>query len=744
MSLFDGITSIFKRNQTLENVAVQIPPSMPFDEGRMVEISKEGRANSGIYRSWDDVYIDSGDRKTGLRYGKLTYKELEEIADQTPIIKAIIDSAGRFIAGQNWDIVSIDEEKPVPKEELKRIYNLFLNPNKNKESMTSIFRKLVRDGLIYDAAALEKALNKKSPPEVTELYARDASTFQVDINQKGLIEGYKQKVRFMKEPILFKPEEIVYMTFNPKTSSQYGTPALDALVNQISTYILLNANIRDTVNLNNIQQGLLSFGKIGKTSFDRLVAFLKAKKGGKADTTITAVDDVEDVKFTKFNRDATELRASQLIRDISRMIYECFGITPTEMGFTEDVNRATAQVQKEIGRSRLILAISDLIEEYINYEIVWMHFSPFAQFTFIEPTDIDERLTFEKVNNLVHKGILTINEGRKMLGNAPTEKGGDTLFIMTGMGPILVEDLPYYVSEEEPQPENQEPVLEDLTEEEQEQMAKIFKVLDKNSKSRTIEVQKALRVKKSYRLDIEHTWEKTRQWFIPQLLKAYKGDRETAKIIGKASDQLYGKMRQINKKWISRSVDDGVKVAKKIDKKLKPDSANIKKAKEKVLKHTDKYTSISLLKTFEKRMRKALGKFTKVSKVILKADANNYDELFDLEFTETMESAFTVSAKQAVRYAANSWYGVNEGLISAMMSTENEDLQTVWWLTTSGVSCGICKDRDGESYPIDNVPYVPCDGSSECYDNCLCLLIIGKDKPAPSFAGMDFTASGRF
>ena len=75
----------------------------------------------------------------------------------------------------------------------------------------------------------------------------------------------------------------------------------------------------------------------------------------------------------------------------AKLVFATFKISPSELGFTEDLNRATGIQQMQINKSRAIRPILRLLEEHINRKIVWMHFSKNVKFEFLKELDLDEK-----------------------------------------------------------------------------------------------------------------------------------------------------------------------------------------------------------------------------------------------------------------------------------------------------------------------------------------------------------------
>jgi HK97 family phage portal protein len=429
MSLGDKIVGYFKQRnkKEVEPIIIKSEP---------INLRKEAKAIDPGFTSW---YM--GDGNTGIfRGARLSYKELEEIYFQSSVIRAIVDGITKTISSFDWNFTAMQESEGIDKL-LVSAKAFFMDINENSESFSNIIRKLVRDLLIYDAAVIEKTFNKDGT--ILELFARDASTFEVSIDRHGIIQGYNQKVYTPSEQsVNFSPDEIIYMVLNARTSSPYGAPALDSLTNEISAAMFASQLIAKSFEYDEVPPGILNLGKIGQVAYDRAREYFKEKRGsGRKNFELTIVHDTDNVEWIPLTKDPQELQLSELIDKVNRMIFRCFGVTPTEMGSVEDINRATAQVQENISRSKLIIPIIRMLEEYINSEVIWRHLSPAIRLEFKAPKEVNPDLVLDECKIFTDTGIWSVNDARKKLGDKPIPGGekyyktvGNSVYELTNEG----------------------------------------------------------------------------------------------------------------------------------------------------------------------------------------------------------------------------------------------------------------------------------------------------------------------
>jgi len=477
------------------------------DLSQTTGVKKKAKAHDPSFSTW---HLGNMPNSGIARYGRLSYRELEEIYFQSSVIRAIIDGITRVISSLDWRIVSVSEDREIDRDVFEGVRAFFMNPNANDESFSTIIRKIVRDLLIYDAGVIEKVMT--GDDNLVEIYARDGSTFEIKIDTHGLVKGYVQKVYSPSErSVNFEPDEIIYLSLYPRTSSPYGSPPIDALVNEISAAMFASQLIARSFECDEIPPGILNLGKIGQVAYERAREYFKEKRtAGRRNFELTILHDSDRVEWIPLTRPPQELQLSELIDKVNRMIFRCFGVTPTEMGSIEDINRATAAVQENISRSKLIVPIVRLLEEYINNEIIWSHISGDIRINFSKPKEDDPEHTL-KVCSMFERGLLTVNEARKRLGEKGI-KGGDRAFIIMSERVLFIDELSKQ---------------DDL------------RCTPKGSDI----VTKSYDIQEGLLSDFMKIHDKTGKWLIKELSSAYLKGKRTDEIIDRACAQLFGRMR---------------------------------------------------------------------------------------------------------------------------------------------------------------------------------------------------------
>ena len=401
---------------------------------------------------------------------------------QTPYVEMCIKTIIDEIAAIEWDIVPNDDipDEAVDPAEIENIRNFFLNPNTNDETFEQTFIRMpVRDLLEINSAVLNKVYNMKE--EVVEIVARDAATFTKNPDIHGMFTNRKDIILpdvivdnpsevinpFMHisapdvreqaayfqfgwisgpVPVPFGRKEIIWLEDMKRTDDHYGYSPVQILAKTIQTLIYAIDSDLEYYNDNNMPKGVLGFDGIDT---DELEDFkqqwndMQYKKDdfGNMKKAIHHLPISNRIgKFERFELTATEMQFIEKQKWWSKIVWSAFGVTPTELGFTEDAKGSANQiVQSKVFRKKAINPKLRLLESYYNKSIV-SEFGYVAQintdggekiermkykFVFkIFDTD-EERAKAELYKLQTEIGMRTVNEIRKQEGLDEVEWGDD-------------------------------------------------------------------------------------------------------------------------------------------------------------------------------------------------------------------------------------------------------------------------------------------------------------------------------
>lgn len=385
---------------------------------------------------------------------------------------AIIDE----IVSIEWDIVAEDRagnEIPGKDKEVEIVRDFFENPNTNAESWETIMRMMLPDLLEINSGILVKTFN--SFGVMVEIVARDGVAFTKNPDVYGmfthraelilmkdiyegtevspykaengypLTQGYltsdearEQGAYFQygfntgAKPVPFGKREIVWFEKKVRTDDLYGRSAMEVLAKTVQTLVYAVEHNLEYFSDNSIPPGVL--GLEGMSTQD-MKAFAQqwTESQKKADDLgnwkkvwhkLAMVNKMPKFERMGFTNQELELIESQ--KWWSKMVWAAFGMTATEMGFTEDAKGSANQiVQSSIAKKRIIYPILRLIEYYVNTEIVREFGFEGVRYKY-KIFDVDEETKKWGLYKLqTESGLKTVNEIRNTEGLDDVEWGED-------------------------------------------------------------------------------------------------------------------------------------------------------------------------------------------------------------------------------------------------------------------------------------------------------------------------------
>ena len=403
------------------------------------------------------------------RYKDLNYfRQLAASIYVDMCVTAIIDE----VCSVEWEIVAEDRagnEVPGKEKDVERIQDFFHNPNTNKESWETIVRMMLPDLLELNSGIMVKIFNMFG--EMVEICSRDGMAFTKNPNpygfytnradlilMKNILGESEEQTQQMDypaiqaemtaeqageegayfqygfntgaRPIPFGKREIVWFEKKVRTDNLYGRSSMEVLAKTVQTLIYAVESQLEYFNDNSIPPGVL--GLEGMSS-DDLKAFgqqwIQQQKvqddlgnWKRANHKLPMVNKMPKFERLGFTNAELELIESQ--KWWSKLVWGAFGITATELGFTEDAKGAANQiVQTSVAKKRIIYPLLRLIEYHVNTEIIPEFGVEGVRYKY-KIFDIDEEMKKWGLYKLqTESDLKTINEVRNAEGLDEVEWG---------------------------------------------------------------------------------------------------------------------------------------------------------------------------------------------------------------------------------------------------------------------------------------------------------------------------------
>ena len=335
-------------------------------------------------------------------------------------VKMCVDTISEEIAGIEWEIVPVDPTDYSEKN-LEQVREFYSNLNRNNEPLRDIHKKLIRDIMELDSGVLVKVFDDSK--NLTEIFAKDGGTFVKILDKFGIELGYAQYSisNPTMTPIEFSNREIVYLMQHPRTNSAYGWSPIQSLLHILES---LNNTVkfnREFFEKNAIPSGILEVVNDNRDDFQRFRDEWTAKIKGRFHKFPIVNFPAKFHQFTVPNKDMQWLEGQKMYMNL---VFAMFKLSPAEAGFTEDVNKATAESQERISIKKAIKPILQMLNDMHNRRIIQEEFGFHdVCFKFLDPDISSEQRQRENDVSDLQNGVITVNEVRANRGLDPVEWG---------------------------------------------------------------------------------------------------------------------------------------------------------------------------------------------------------------------------------------------------------------------------------------------------------------------------------
>lgn len=395
---------------------------------------------------WGSGETDEGGQRKGVYtdafwlappYGRprdINYDELEPLETSVWVrmcVQHIVDS----IVGADWDIIPVDAGEDIAKEDDAAINAArdFFSARSWQDSFGQVLRQCLPDMINYDCGAIIKVfpikaydkyrdIKREVPP--LELTAVDGRSILKDADLFKNLRGYWQYAWINPQgvPIHFKKDELIYLQQAPSAREPYGISNLE-VIRDVLDY-MTDSTLAQSKYWKN---GLFIGGQIDLpdvtdlTELKRMQAYYEAKLRGPRKYNKWIITGggakVQSMPFT-----SQEMQWLDSQKWFAKMVFAVYKLTPSELGFTEDLNRATGIQQMQIHKSKGVRPVLLILQEALNREIVWKHFSPKIQFVFNKELDLDDESKQTDIDvKRLQAGLDSVNELRDRDGKPKWE-----------------------------------------------------------------------------------------------------------------------------------------------------------------------------------------------------------------------------------------------------------------------------------------------------------------------------------
>lgn len=260
--------------------------------------------------------------------------------------------------------------------------------------------------------------------QLVEIYARDGASFLKDSDRTGWCYGYWQySYAIPAHPLFFNRDEIVYFMQNQRSMSVYGYSAVQSSLEVIKS---LEYSVKHNMSLfldGAVPDGVVSVEDMGNEEMKRMKTAWENELKGQPHKVVFINKKTQFVPFAFNNRDMQFLEGQ---KEAWKQVIANFNMTPTDLGFTQDVNRSSATQQTELTRRKSIRPLIKKIETLLNDYVISELDAPDVEYKYIIDDPVEERKAAELSEIYLRNGLKTINEIRiKTMGLQPVDWGDE-------------------------------------------------------------------------------------------------------------------------------------------------------------------------------------------------------------------------------------------------------------------------------------------------------------------------------
>lgn len=327
------------------------------------------------------------------------------------------------------------EEAELHRVDVKKIFDV--PSQQGMESTFDVLQDLIVDDiLIFDAGTIVK--NYSLTGKLAELYHLPGDQIRIYRNEDRTIPQPPEPAFVWEDSgqirAEFTKDELVYIMQNPQENG-YGMSPLEVAAYVITASIFADEYNIDFFKNSNVPPGVFDLGKDvtedQRLMFEQMWNNEVRGRGGLHRMLFTS--GTEGAKFHPIStRNNKEMQMMEYMKWTMNVKTACYGLSPQDIGFTQDFHRTTSETQSKISQARGVRTVLRLLADAYNNGIVKCEFD-FDDVKFewqdIDSTDEQKEASIDAID--IQHGVITRNDRRKKLGLKPLD-GGDTATISGG------------------------------------------------------------------------------------------------------------------------------------------------------------------------------------------------------------------------------------------------------------------------------------------------------------------------
>jgi len=355
-----------------------------------------------------------------------------------------------------YDVVPVDDDDETDYEEdIKKVKDFLNRVNGDNECLSDIVIPMIEDVCDIDAGAWVKVYTNSSymigqvpvydiagdivstreglilkplgQRELKEIRIADGSTLlkQVDYYRRLLCWYQYSYKNPRSNPRMFFPDEVIYFMMNSRSDSVYGFSPLQSVQQVLEVLINSTRWNKDYFKNNAIPDALVGLPGATPESMKQFKDMVENTTRGKAHKLLYHNTAATFQSLVTSARDMEWLEGQKWY---FHLVFAVYGMSPTEVGFHENVNQGNQAGQERVTVKNAIKPFLTLIEKNINRNVITEILqvpNPKIKLVFLPKDHAEEQIEFDQAMQELDRKVITINEYRRRKGLDDVEWGDE-------------------------------------------------------------------------------------------------------------------------------------------------------------------------------------------------------------------------------------------------------------------------------------------------------------------------------
>jgi len=415
-----------------------------------------------------------------MLYRGLSYDEMHRMYLANVWVRACVDRIIMRLREVQPTIRFMIEDPREPSDDAKRhkdaVEDLIANPNNGVEDFATIRASRDKDGLLYDAAAMEVVTGTDlgtGEERPIELYSVAGDTIKKNVDSRGVFrsedEAYHQVDSKGQIVAKFPIGSLLYDMMYPSSGMIYGLSPLESLRQTVTAELYAAQYTLDFFSNDATPRFAVLFDNLGMGQADaamkRVRAWWEQELKGRPHRPILMGTEQGQVRFQQVGLSNQDMQFQEYSRWLLTKIMAIYGMQPFVLGVVDvGTGKLNSQQQSEQFKKDTLAPRLRTFASSFNSHVIWDergfgYDDVYMDWLAFMPKDEETQAKIHKM--YWETGVMTINMIREELGLIPVS-WGDEPFVPTSFVPFGSQGMPEQAEPPESVPEGEEGSEQDM------------------------------------------------------------------------------------------------------------------------------------------------------------------------------------------------------------------------------------------------------------------------------------------